>query len=249
MKEDKYIEFAEKYDYMMSYDDARTNFFRELFEKNQIESLLDCSCGTGNDLIIFSSMVKKVTGSDLSDAMLAVARKKIEIERNDISLKKADFRNLAAYGLSGFDGIVCLSSSICEIHDDENVIKALKSMYESLNSYGILIIDQGQSDAMMKSKPRFIPVLNNEEISRLFVIDYLENSNDFITVNICDLIHDGNQNDFSVNPFRLRIRLIDEWKRLLEDAGIKNFEIYGNWDKSEYDKNRSKRLIIKAKKE
>lgn len=249
MKEDRYIEFAEKYDYMMSDDGARSDFFRQLFEKHHIESLLDCSCGTGNDLIMFSSIVKEVTGSDLSEAMLTVAKKKIEIDKNHIATKKADFRNLQSYGLTGYDAIVCLSSSICEIHDDKNVIKALKSMYESLKSDGILIIDQGQSDAMMKSRPRFIPVLNNEEISRLFVIDYLDESNDFITVNICDLIHDGNENSFSVNPFKLRIRLLDEWKRILEDAGISNYKIYGNWDMSEYDKNMSKRITIKVEKE
>jgi len=246
MKEDKYIEFADKYDYMMSADSSRNAFFKELCEKHQIESLLDCSCGTGNDLIMFSPIVKKVTGSDLSDAMLRVARRKIEKEENNISLKKADFCNLKSFGLAGYDAIVCLSSSICEIDSNENLIRALKSMYESLEKGGIFIIDQGQSDAMMKSRPRFIPVLNNREMSRLFVIDYLDESNDFITVNICDFIHDGNEIAFSVNPFRLRIRLIDEWHRMLSDAGITNYEIYGNWDKSEYDKNKSRRLIIKG---
>jgi SAM-dependent methyltransferase len=246
MNNDKYLEFAEKYDYMLSTDDSRTVFFRKCFEKYLVGSVLDCSCGTGNDLIMFRTLTNNVAGSDLSDAMIAVAKKKTVQAGFDIKIEKADFRKLEAYGLTGYDAIVCLSSSICELHSEEDTIEAIKSMYNSLNKNGILIIDQGQSDSMMNSRPRFIPVLNNREISRLFVIDYLEDSDDFITVNICDLVHTEEDNRFSLNPFRLRIRLFDEWRELMKKASIDNYEIFGNWDMAGYDKNTSKRIIIKA---
>ena len=233
---------------MLSADESRIRFFKTLHDKHKFKSILDCACGTGSDVIMFKSFIDKVSGSDLSGAMLEVAEIKIKKTGLDIELKKADFRHLELSGLIGYDATVCLSSSICEVHSNEDVMRAIKSMFNSLNDKGVLIIDQGQSDAMMKSRPRFIPVTNNRDISRLFVIDYSENSNDFITVNMCDMEHTMEGCSFSHNPFNLRIRLIDEWKDLLHKAGMDTYEIYGSWEMDKYDRKNSKRLIIKAQK-
>jgi glycine/sarcosine N-methyltransferase len=248
MNIDNYLDLAEKYDYMLSDDPERNAFFKKVFSCNQVKTLLDCSCGTGSDLIMFNSIVENVTGSDLSGSMLSVARRKIQKKEMKIDLHKADFRYLSEAGFDKLDAIVCLSSSICEIHSDDDVLAALKSMTGILNKNGVLIIDQGQSDAMMKSKPRFIPVINNSKISRLFVIDYSDESDKFITVNICDLEHTQKKCSFSMNPFKLRVRLVDEWKELLQKADITDYRIYGDWGMSEYDKSCSKRLVIVGKK-
>jgi len=244
MKINSYSDLAEKYDYLLSEDPNRVAFFRNLLTIRQAKTLLDCSCGTGSDLIKFKSFVDYVEGSDLSDSMLEIARKKIEKVGLDINVKKGDFRYFNQSNLMKYDAVVCLSSSICEIHSEKDVIIALKSMFGILNNKGILIIDQGQSDSMMKSRPRFIPIINNREISRLFVIDYQDNANEFITVNICDLEHTDEKCCFSINPFKLRIRLFDEWKDLLQKAGICDYNIYGNWEMADYDKTESKRMLI-----
>ncbi len=246
MNIDNYSDIAEKYDYMLSDDPNRRTFFEKSLKNHGTKTLLDCSCGTGSDLLMFKSIVDNVTGSDLSDSMLKVARERIEKADLNIKIRKADFRYLNAVDVIRYDAVVCLSSSICEIHSDDDVIITLQSMFDSLNNDGLLIIDQGQSDAMMKSRPRFIPVINDRDLSRLFVIDYLNNSNEFITVNICDLEHTEEKCSFSLNPFKLRVRLIDEWKDLLQRADIRSYKFYGNWDMSDYDKSESKRIIITA---
>ena len=87
-------------------------------------------------------------------------------------------------------------------------------------------------------------VINNQEISRLFVIDYLDNSNKFIIVNICDLEHSKENCNFELNSFKLRVRLTDEWKDILQKAGITKYQIYGSWEMTRYDKAESNRIII-----
>lgn len=234
---------------MLPVDSARIAFFGSLFKKHGTKRLLDCSCGTGSDLLMFRSLLDNVYGSDLSDAMLAVAHDKIRNAGANIPLTKANFCHLESYGLKNFDAVVCLSSSFGEVHSDEDAVTALKSMYASLNTNGILIIDQGQSDAMMQAKPRFIPVLNTCDLSRLFVIDYPVGSDDFITVNICDLLHTSKETSFSVSPFTLRVRLVHTWQNLLKRAGIARYKIFGNWDMSAYDTMSSRRIIITAVRE
>ena len=80
MNTDNYSELARKYDYMLSADPVRREFFEKTLIKHKAESLLDCSCGTGSDLIMFNSIVDNVTGSESLDSMLEVARKKLNTQ-------------------------------------------------------------------------------------------------------------------------------------------------------------------------
>jgi ubiquinone/menaquinone biosynthesis C-methylase UbiE len=68
MSKDAYEGFAEWYDWMKEKNPAREQFFRKLFVKHNVSKVLDCACGTGQDLIMFHMMGFLVFGSDLSDS-------------------------------------------------------------------------------------------------------------------------------------------------------------------------------------
>lgn len=76
-EEDNYRNIAEYYDYMHKENPKRKKFFNKIFKENNVKTVLDCACGTGNDLIMFYSLGYEVTGSDLSDSMLSIAEQKI----------------------------------------------------------------------------------------------------------------------------------------------------------------------------
>ncbi len=243
MNTDPYENFGERYDWMVQKDPAREEFFRRLFEKHQVTDVLDCACGTGHDLILFRSIGCNVTGSDLSDAMLAQAKKNLSSAGLNIALKKADFRELEKSHSSTFDAVVCLTSAINEVLDEDEVRRALQSMKARLRSGGILVFDQGVSDAMMKNPPRFDPVINNRDFSRLFVLEYTDK---IMNVNIFDFVHTEQVSDFYTAKVHLAIRLKDNWDRLLAEAGFSKVDYFGGMDFAEYDKETSKRLIAVA---
>jgi hypothetical protein len=91
-----------------------------------------------------------------------------------------------------------------------------------------------------------VPIINNQDLSRLFTMEY---HHDIMTVHIFDFIHDGktNEYDFSHSQFKIRIRLYEDWKAILEKCQLKG-NFYGNWDGEEYNPKRSLRLIIVATK-
>ena len=209
-----------------------------------MEDILDCACGTGNDLLLFHSLGYRVTGSDLSDAMLKISSKSIHERGADVVLRKADFQDLKAVHPETFDSVVCLSNSINEAEID--VTKALESMKEVLKPNGIIIFDQGQTDLSMRNPPSYAPILNSPDLSRLFTMEY---DRDTMTVNIFDFVHDGKKQvfDFGHSQFKIRIRLYADWKAILKICDLKA-EFYGSWDGEEYDPNRSTRLIVVAAK-
>lgn len=244
LQDDPYRDIAERYDLMKIRNPAREAFFKTLFTENHVRTVLDCACGTGQDLLMFHSFNCQVFGSDISDAMLLEAKKKLLKNRAKVRLEKSDFRNLHESFNTKFDAVVCLSNSINELLDDPDVIKALKSMKAVLETDGILVVDQGQTDASMKNPPRFVPMVNNRDFSRIFVMEYLDNIMD---VNILDFIHTEKETNFRQNRFRIRIRLQDDWSALFKKAGFERVTFYGGWKFEEYDKKASKRLIAVAR--
>jgi glycine/sarcosine N-methyltransferase len=91
MPEDPYKDFAERYDLMKLKNPDRDEFFRNLFEKHNVKTVLDCACGTGHELILFHSFGCHVQGSDFSDSMLEQARKNLSESNLEIPLKRIDF--------------------------------------------------------------------------------------------------------------------------------------------------------------
>jgi hypothetical protein len=51
-------------------------------------------------------------------------------------------------------------------------MQALRSMRSVLRTGGILVFDQGQTDAGMRNPQRFCPVINKPDLTRLLVTDY-----------------------------------------------------------------------------
>lgn len=114
-----------------------------------------------------------------------------------------------------------------------------------LRSDGILVFDQGQTDATLQDPPRFAPVLNNRDFTRLFTIEY---SGNVQTVHIFDFIHTEDRSDFKHASIRIRIRLFDSWRTIVREAGFRDVTIFGGWDATPYDKQSSRRLIAVATK-
>jgi glycine/sarcosine N-methyltransferase len=245
MSSDAYENFADRYDWMKLKNPAREEFFRRIFSEHGVTRVLDCSCGTGQDLIMFHSLGCEVAGSDLSPAMLDQAKKNLDGAGLDITIQKTDFRELEANFDSSFDAVVCLSSSINEILEDAEALRALRSMKSVLRPGGILVFDQGLSDAVIKERPAFDPIVNNRDFSRLFTMGYTE---EFMTVNIFDFIHTEDRYDFRKSSVCLRIRLQDDWKQLIREAGYEKAGFFGDWNLAHYDTAVSRRLIAVARK-
>ncbi|MCL1929065.1 MAG: class I SAM-dependent methyltransferase [Treponema sp.] len=242
MEADKYSNIAETYDYMLFENTERENFFVKIFDQYKVKSILDCACGTGKDLVFFNSLKYDITGSDISDSMLSMAQKRIEENGLNIPLFKADYQFLENTFTAKFDAIVCLSNAINDTETD--VEKALNSMKNVLNNQGIIIFDQGQTDISMQNPPCHSLEVNNKDFSRLFTMDY---KMDIMTIKIFDLVHTDSLKDFRINEFKFKIRLYDDWIKILNKVNLHG-DYYGNWDSVSYDKQNSRRLIIVAKK-
>src|SRR5512135_3251581 len=140
---DPYAGFAGRYDLSSGtfgeYVSKEIEFFRQVFNRSHVLTVLDCACGTGRVLPLFHSLGCEVTGSDISVSMLAQASANLAGTGLEIPLLQADFRRLPTLFNIPFDAVVCLAA-IGFMTCDEEFIAAFDSMNRVLRPGGILIL-------------------------------------------------------------------------------------------------------------
>ena len=243
MTEEPFEDFAARYDLMAEDPSPRREFFRTLIGKHGIKTTLDCACGTGSDLVLLSALGVETIGADVSAAMLEQARQRLAAAGADINLHRLDFRDLSKHFDRRFDCVLCLGTSLPQLLDESDILAALRSMRSMLAESGVLIISQGMTDRQLARKPRFVPIVNRPDHSRIMVIDYYEIEWE---VHVLDLIRTDSRPRFEVDSFRYRLLLRDDYQRLLRDADFSGAEFMGGWDGQPYDKSSSGRLIVVA---
>ena len=239
---DPYRSLAGRYDQMRRENPERAEFFRQIFAEYGVRTVLDCACGTGQDLVLFSEMGVACTGSDLSEAMLAQARGVLLSAGRELPLIQADFRCLPERFAEPFDAVVCLSNSINELLEEVDTLTALRSMRNVLRPGGLLVLDQGQTDRSLASPQRFVPIVNDRDFTRIFEIE-IDADQRIQTVHILDVVHTEEVEEFHTSAVRLRIRLEQGWRSILTLAGMTRIRILGGWSGAANDPETSERLI------
>lgn len=242
---DPYEKFAYDYDEfgdIGNYLGSEKAFFKQLFTENHVQTVLDCACGTGQHLYMLSELGYRVFGSDYSASMLHVAANNLKSNGMQIDLRQCDFRNLQKAFAESFDAIVCLTTALPHLHTDEDLVTALKSMKNSLKPNGILVLTQGTTHFTLTLAPVEV-VVNREDFSRIFV---KEHDDRFQTVRVLDLYHSKERMESNQYDIVYRIILDDGYRRLLNEAGFEDIQIYGDYDRRPYDKE-SRRLIVTAR--
>ncbi|MFI9046965.1 class I SAM-dependent methyltransferase [Streptomyces sp. NPDC053427] len=98
--------------------------------------VLDMGCGTGRDAAHLHGAGRKVTGADLSEAMLAYAR----THHTGPEYVRADLHRFEL-GRDVFDAVVCLDSSLLYCHTNDQLDGFLSSCRRVLAPGGLLVAE------------------------------------------------------------------------------------------------------------
>jgi len=101
--------------------------------------VLDLACGTGELTVLLAERGFDVTGVDLSDDMLMVAREKAVQRGLQIHLFEQDMSLLE--GLGSFDIITIFCDSLNYLRTPEEVQKTFENVFTHLNDGGLFLFD------------------------------------------------------------------------------------------------------------
>jgi SAM-dependent methyltransferase len=137
-----YYELAELYDRFYSRVFDYNEFYRILepeLTKRNVSTIMEVACGTGRLMKILEDEGYAVTGLDLSEEMLKIAKKRVHgrLLNQDMRSIEIDAR---------FDAVVCMGSSFTYMQSEEDVMNALRSFHRQLREDGLLIFDNFNAD-------------------------------------------------------------------------------------------------------
>lgn len=167
-----YENFAKIYDKMMEYQEYPlwVDLIKHLTNEKTVNNVLDMGCGTGELAILLDDAGYQVTGVDISEEMLIIARdkainngKKIDFINDDMRSFKTDKK---------FDLITCFFDTINHLLTVEDLEIALKNLYENLYDGGILIYDIVNREFMNEMFPGGVYVDEREDMTVFWAHEY-----------------------------------------------------------------------------
>lgn len=135
-----YQTFAKIYDEVM--DDSVYLDWLNLTERhipNKTSHILELACGTGILSVELANQGYQVTGVDLSEDMITMAKERLLAEDDKLSFKVGDMLDLKE--INSYDAVTCYSDSLCYMPDENAVQRVFDGVYQTLTSEGIFIFD------------------------------------------------------------------------------------------------------------
>jgi SAM-dependent methyltransferase len=192
--------------------------------------ILDLACGKGRHAVYLNQLGFDVTGADLSANSIAEAKKS---ENKTLRFLEHDMRE--SYE-EKFDAILNLFTSFGYFENDEDNLKTLKAMKESLTEYGFAVID-------FMNVPQVIANLVPEEVKTVDNIDfhikrYVKNGH------ICkEIDFEDNGEKFHFTE-KVKALTLADFETLMEQADIFLLDIFGDYKLRKFHKMESERLIM-----
>lgn len=219
MENEIFKKSAGYYDLLYSDKDyeKEVSFVENLFGRDTSKKILELGCGTGNYTKLLLKRGYDVTGVDLSDEMLNIARK-----RMDGKFLKGDIRDFTIN--KKFDVCLITFNVIGYITKTSEIIKTFKNIKNHLNEGGILIFDFWNGLGVINDPPtQRMKEVENENMKILrFTTPNLRSAEHLCDINFKFLEIDKKNNTFSELYERHSLRFFFplEIKYLLENSGF-----------------------------
>ena len=225
-----YNQIAEKYDFIFPLSPAHKTFFAsELHGK----TILDVGAATGNLTAYLSSQSYEVTAIDLSERFIAKAAEK------GVTVQQLNM--LAIDELPMFDNIVCIGNTLPHLDSKTAVQLFLQKAYGQLTQGGKLVLQlvnfqkyfaQQQGDYLGN-----LPLIENDKVK--FERYYYLNEEGKIRFKT--ILDDTIKNEELLQPI-----FADQLTEWLTQIGFQAINLYGNFKKDPFDKEKSMALIVTA---
>ena len=122
-------------------------YLAELFSKNNVETVLDLTCGTGSQVFWLIKKGFNVIGSDINYKMLKIAKEKAENKGLRIKFIKGDMRTTKP---GQFDAVITIFNAVGHL-TKKDFEKAMQNINANLKPGGLYVFDIFNLNYLLKS--------------------------------------------------------------------------------------------------
>src|SRR5690554_4994744 len=224
-----YESIAPWYDHIFPVSPLQMKFVNLKLEGLQGKEIIDVGCGTGNLSLQLAQEGAVVTGVDLDDQMLDVARDKAKSLTN-VRFLQSDMLQLSNhFAPASLDGIVCFGNTLPHLLKPGEVRRFFRQCHEILKPSGVFLLQMINYDNVLDNDLRGLPPIENNQIRfdreyQLREQDELINFKTLLTVK-----ESGKTIKNSVVLQPLRRELLTQ---ILEDTRFGIVDLYGSFEMS-----------------
>lgn len=247
-QESLYGRFAKYYDklYMKKKDYAReAGFIDSLIRKYnpQAKSILDVACGTGIHMSLLRKMGYGVAGTDASNEMLNLARKRLG---GRAELIKADMKNFRLG--KKFDAVICMFSAINYNLGYGDLEKTIGNFYNHLGTPGLAIIDVGFFPQMWIPDFVLFDTYKDEKLSIARISKSVLGKDGVADMNMLFFVKDRGKFDFEVDEQRLMPFDLKKVRRIMQAAGFSKIRVHDGYSMKPWNAKSGRALLMGLKK-
>ncbi len=137
-----YSELASYYDKIYWWKDyaQEVDFLLKVLRRYGVRGkrILEVACGTGNHTKLLAATGYRVTGVDVSDDMLAIARRKVG---GRATFVRGEMRNLGQVVEGTYDAAICLFSAISYNLSMSDLKRTLQGLFDHTRKGGVTVFD------------------------------------------------------------------------------------------------------------
>jgi SAM-dependent methyltransferase len=203
--------------------------------------VLDLACGHGRHAIPLAERGFRVTGYDLSAAMLARARRDAAARHADVRLVRGDMRALPF--AAEFDAVINVFTAFGYFDDPADDVAALRRVREALVPGGRLLVETLHRDALLaRFQPRIAYTTSaGAHVTRHYVWDL---ARDVIEDRVQLVRPDGTCAEYASV---LRMRSLHGWLELLREAALEPVAWHGGLDGRPLERDSRRLVVISAR--
>jgi len=211
--------------------------------------ILDLCCGDGRISVALARLGYRVTGQDLSEPLLDRARKRAQRAKVDVRWVQCDMREISTF--NEFDAVINISTSFGYFEREEDDLKVLQSIGQSLKEGGKLILDLeniyflARMAQLHGSEPMYQPLDNYdgwvEEVDRFDPVDHRMEISLRLWLQGGNLVKQGKAT--------YRAYSLPELRKLLETTGFSIQGAYGDFQLQPYDLDSPRMIVLCQKSE
>jgi SAM-dependent methyltransferase len=222
-------------------------FFVARFEALGVRHVLDAACGTGHHALALARRGYEVVGADLSQAMVQRARQNAAAAGLDVAFEVAGLGSLSSLGQT-FDAVICLGNSLPHLLTGQAVDEAMADFHAVLQPGGLLVAQNRNFDRVWAEQERFMsPQTYREGQQEWIFLRFYDFHPETVTFNMIRLRREADGWAQDVESTELRPIFWREMVAMLAQAGFEEIDLYGDYQASTFDADRSGDLIAVAR--
>ncbi|MBN2147887.1 MAG: class I SAM-dependent methyltransferase [Anaerolineales bacterium] len=213
--------------------------------------VLDSACGTGMHAIALAKRGYAAFGADLSEEMVAKARRNAAMAGVRVRFETAGFGELSrTFGKASCEGLLCLGNSLPHLLTRQTLAAGLADFAACMRLGGILLIQNRNFDAVMTNRQRWMEPQSHAEGEEewIFLRFYDFDSDGLLTFHMLVLHREG-AGAWSQQVASTRLRPLEQSELLaaLDQAGFREIACYGSLAGGAFEAATSSNLVVIAR--